>query len=252
MVLCEQHHRQVTNGAIDQPMQRSWKARPFNVQRGSVNGQLVHSSKIIAVEIGSNYLVGAGFKLFVDDVSLLRMRCEDGRLLLSLDVRDDLGQDQLVIVDNEWVTGPKLPWDLEYHYNYIKVRSGRGNVTLEVDARTEPICIYGKLKLQGSEFVMRPDSLQVGLKKGCAGLENLGLVLLQLVIDTNNDVVHVEPAPGFGQGVIVSWPEPKERLQRSYDALRRSLKNMKVGRNDACPCRSGKKWKNCCWTVVAP
>jgi uncharacterized protein YecA (UPF0149 family) len=40
-----------------------------------------------------------------------------------------------------------------------------------------------------------------------------------------------------------------EELQEIYDEFRRSrtvVKEKKPGRNDPCPCGSGKKYKNCC------
>jgi hypothetical protein len=41
MVLCPNHHDQVTKGAFDEVAQRQAKMRPYNIERGFAGGQLV-------------------------------------------------------------------------------------------------------------------------------------------------------------------------------------------------------------------
>ena len=41
-------------------------------------------------------------------------------------------------------------------------------------------------------------------------------------------------------------PEAAARLQRNNNLTPEQKKNKKIGRNDPCPCGSGKKFKNCC------
>ncbi|MBZ0150937.1 MAG: SEC-C domain-containing protein [Planctomycetes bacterium] len=62
-----------------------------------------------------------------------------------------------------------------------------------------------------------------------------------------------EAAFAMVQEVALSDPLYVERLKRHYAAFRekieanaRSAKAKKVGRNDRCPCGSGRKWKVCC------
>ncbi|APC42430.1 SEC-C metal-binding domain-containing protein [Clostridium estertheticum] len=40
--------------------------------------------------------------------------------------------------------------------------------------------------------------------------------------------------------------EKRKEIQRSYRDSKMVVNNDKVGRNDACPCGSGKKYKKCC------
>lgn len=43
------------------------------------------------------------------------------------------------------------------------------------------------------------------------------------------------------------WKAIEEDLKaQKEDAEKEALKNKKIGRNDPCPCGSGKKYKNCC------
>jgi hypothetical protein len=89
MVLCPIHHHQCTVGALSVDDQRQAKAFPFNTARGFADGQLVSSSRIIAVEAGSNQFVGSGFKFAVDEETLLAIRTDvAGRLLLSMCLYD--------------------------------------------------------------------------------------------------------------------------------------------------------------------
>ncbi|HJG95841.1 MAG TPA: SEC-C domain-containing protein, partial [Romboutsia timonensis] len=48
-----------------------------------------------------------------------------------------------------------------------------------------------------------------------------------------------------GWEAILSADKRKE-LQKAYKTSKTIVKEEKVGRNDACPCGSGKKYKKCC------
>ena len=40
--------------------------------------------------------------------------------------------------------------------------------------------------------------------------------------------------------------EKRKEIQKAYKATNMVINENKVGRNDACPCGSGKKYKKCC------
>jgi uncharacterized protein YecA (UPF0149 family) len=40
--------------------------------------------------------------------------------------------------------------------------------------------------------------------------------------------------------------EWKERMKQSFPIKKKNLQVTKIGRNEACPCNSGKKYKKCC------
>ena len=48
-----------------------------------------------------------------------------------------------------------------------------------------------------------------------------------------------------GWEAILSADKRKE-LQKAYKTSKTIVKEEKVGRNDACPCRKKKKYKKCC------
>lgn len=114
-------------------------------------------------------------------------------LLVSVDSRNVFGDDALLIIDNEWITGSQLPWDFEFKSNSPKMRSANRVVELEIDARVEPIKFSGRLRLNGAEFRMTPTKLKVGQKDEPRWISNFGLVLLQLTVNTNERLVTLSP-----------------------------------------------------------
>ena len=44
--------------------------------------------------------------------------------------------------------------------------------------------------------------------------------------------------------------EQRAQITKDYRKSKTVVKGPKVGRNDPCPCGSGKKYKNCCGKVV--
>lgn len=247
MILCPNHHHQATVGALDQDTQRKYKENPYNLTRGYADGQLVIPSRTLAVEAGSNQFVGAGFKFIVDGEPVLQLRSDgEGRLLVSLDLYDQDDHLLLAVMDNEWITGDPLPWDFEFGYNTLKLRKKEKQISLFIDARQNPVQIGGELWRKGQQFELAPDHLIFnGVVKQC-GFANLGLVGLSLVADTAKGTFSISPDPKFGQGAFVSWPDPGERLQRGLETYRNFIRKMGVGRNDPCPCGSGRKAKRCC------
>ena len=49
----------------------------------------------------------------------------------------------------------------------------------------------------------------------------------------------------FNLNVIVS-KNKEEKSEEKIDTPKNKLKNQKIGRNEKCPCGSGKKFKHCC------
>ena len=111
MVVCPNHHHQCTVNALDIQNQHQAKANPFDIMHGFVNGQLLITSRVIAVEAGSNQFIGSGFKFVVDGEPLLRIRPDtEGRLLLSLNLYGPDDSLLMMISENEWIAGHPLAW----------------------------------------------------------------------------------------------------------------------------------------------
>src|SRR6478736_3330840 len=185
MVLCPIHHHQCTVGALDTTQQRAAKASPYNIQRGFADGQLITPSTAIAVAAGSNEFVGAGFKFLVDDESLLGIRSDrERRLLMSVSLYSEADELLLQIHDNEWLAGDPLPWDLEFGYNQLHLRSAARQVNLQIDARHSPVSVTGTLWRKGHAFTIRNDTLACDGKAVNARFANVAFVAMSLGIDS--------------------------------------------------------------------
>jgi len=222
MTLCPNHHHEATVGALTEPEQRTAKAGPVNIKAGYADGLLKITSMGVAVHVGSNDLVGRGFKFVVDGEPLLALdEDEAGRLLLSLDLYDKDDRLLLSIYENEWISGDPLPWDIEFGHRWLRLRRKRGEVNLDINAKQEPVVLSGTLRRRGQEFGMRPDMLTFNGVVQNAGVVELGLVGLQIEADTSTGTLRLGPQAPFSQGAIVSWPDRAERLAKCFDALKR-------------------------------
>jgi len=221
MVLCPNHHHQATVGALTSEAQRENKASPFNRQRGYATGPLFVDEPYLAVQLGTNQFVGTGTKLAVDGAPLLLLeRGEDGGLLVSLDLYDRADRLLATISRNEWKTGDEPgPWDFEYGHRWVRVRNRPRKVNLFLDARRSPVHIETLLWRKGQSFSARGDRIQVnGAAVKDVTITNVCLVGLSLDVDTAKGALRIVADPEFGEGTLVSWPDPEERVRRGYAA----------------------------------
>lgn len=208
MVLCPNHHHEATVHAISEQEQRDWKKLPFNIVNGYVDGLLKISEPGVAVEIGTNYFVGPGFKFIVDGAPLLALdRDSNSRLRLSLDLYDSTDSLLLQIHNNEWLTGDPMPWDIEFSHRRFVLRRKSGKITLTIDARQTPILLYGQLWRKGQLFEMKEDTLRFNGVVRNVRFHGLGLVGIYLSVDTTSDALQIASYAGYGQGRIVSRPD---------------------------------------------
>ena len=57
MLLCPNHHREATVGAMTQAEQRTYKSDPYNIRRGLVDGTLKVNQLGLIVQLGTNFMV---------------------------------------------------------------------------------------------------------------------------------------------------------------------------------------------------
>jgi hypothetical protein len=99
-------------------------------------------------------------------------------LLVSLTVYDDRGSLVALIQDNEWISGDPFPWDIESDFQYLRMRRKLRDISLEVDARKEPIKVRADLWRSGHRIRLSPLEIRVEgeLVGGFGIIKNLGLV----------------------------------------------------------------------------
>jgi hypothetical protein len=222
------------------------KQLPYNKTHGFADGQLLVTSAVVAVAAGSNLFVGAGFKFVVDGEPLLELRRDaQGRLTLTVALRDAEDNLLMSMVDNEWVTGDPLPWDLEFHYNLVRLRRAERRVALEIDARSTPVTISGDLWRKGQQLGVSGRELRFnGVARGLAFI-GIGFVGMSLTVDTQARTFHMKPAGGVRGCLLPAIRDQQQWLQLATEEFEKQCREAPLSGDEPCPCGNGLKFKEC-------
>jgi len=219
MVLCPNHHWEVTSGAMLEEEQRRYKARPFNIARGFADGLLKVNQTYCAIVAGSCELINDAAVVLVDGESLLGLSVVDERLNISVTLYDEEDRILLLIHQNEWLTGDPAVWDIEAAHQKLVIRMKPRDVRLSIDASVEPMRVQASLRKAGQRIDFRPRGIEInGVVQG-AGVECLGLVGVRIVVDTASGTVGLDPDPRYGRGKLISHEVRLERIRRGIEAL---------------------------------
>ena len=215
MLLCPIHHHEATVGAMTKSEQLFYKANPYNIKRGFIEGQLKVNQNVPVINIGSNQFVGDGDFLIVDGESLLAVSIESRRLQLSMKLYDQ--KDNLVaeVKNNEWISGDPLPWDLQSKFQWLRIRRKQRDIMLEIDARKFPINVRADIWRKGQNFQLRPRDIIFNGVRSNIGFRNLCFVALRLEADIQKQSFSIVPDPRFRKGMFVSDPDVKKRIKKA-------------------------------------
>lgn len=142
------------------------------------------------------------------------------------------------------------------HYNAITADIGAGRFAPVFDVDTRNDDVLWEIWIDGFETAMRlrPKSWRVYLGMG----ENIAAAMAGLValsdIATGKSKLkkkNIDELQSAAPDLIAGWIETLNAARVPRSALSMPpasapMQNMKVGRNDPCPCGSGKKYKKCC------
>ncbi len=162
MLLCPTCHDMATKGALKEPRQRHFKEHPFNRKRGYSKGKLWVNAPTGTVLLSSTSLIGGGCFVSVGSECLVKLDVgPEGSIELSLVIYDK-SDSLLVVVDhNEWKAGDPSVWDLESDYQFLKIRSKRYDVLLEINAQKEPLRIRAQLWHKGTRIDCKPSQMEM-------------------------------------------------------------------------------------------
>lgn len=213
------------------------------------------------------------------DRILLDLETDEAMLLGELDgyVAGILVCPELIL-PGEWLPavwgGPANPmpfdderdvqWFLDkimQHYNAVATAlakgAGRFDPFFEVDVRHDETLWELWIEGFGRAINLRPDSgaqIQAGgdqaATEAFAGLMMLAEIaddssdLERAVIDDITDRAH-DMIPGWVE-TLHAWRMANQKLPDTFPATVSSAASPKAGRNDPCPCGSGRKYKKCC------
>lgn len=144
------------------------------------------------------------------------------------------------------------------HYNQVAedLQRGRYSPIYEADGLEDDV--FWEMWLEGFETALqlRPDSWLKITREGDEDVAEAlaGLVILAEIARGGSEISdeHVAELEQHAPELIPTWIAELHRWRLAQggalDELRRSapVRSPKVGRNDPCPCGSGKKYKKCC------
>jgi hypothetical protein len=177
---------------------------------------------------------------------------EDGHLSLSGRFYDRSSKLVLEIVANEWRSFAGS-WDVERIANRIVIREAAYKLSLDVVAESSQEITFdnvamnyrniGLVSREGDLIEITHNGSPVMAHRpfthGGMGIETRG----SLDIDEDGRIAPITGGSVIGPGTLqVGIPDQRPQAASRQPYVR---EGPKVGRNDSCPCGSGKKYKHC-------
>ena len=216
MCLCPNHHDKASKGALTEEEQRKFKAKPFNIQKGWLCGNLEINKNIPVINVGTCQFVGEGDFFIVDKESLLSLNVLDGQLNITIKLynkKDDL---VLYIDNNEWITGDFFPWDIESDYQKIKIRHKNRDIPLCINTGGDFVDINAKLWRKGSSFNINNKRITYNGVVKDVSFAHLCFVGMSFLIETDKEKLVLHPL--LKESVFISWSNVKERIVKGLEA----------------------------------
>lgn len=202
MALCISCHDMCTKGAITLEEQRNLKSKPRNLQQGYVDGRLKINQDFCSIRCGSCTFFGKSIPFSIDSVPLLKIGVSNNILTISISLFDDQEQLLCEIVDNDWISGDSIVWDVWSMYQKLKIRTKLGDIRLGIDATKMPLELRAKLKKNGKTVEISPKKIiSTGGKGGNLNMRDAALCNTNINFDTQNNtltigggaLIHIEP-----------------------------------------------------------
>lgn len=211
MILCPNAHDEATDGAFTEPEQRYYQSNPHNAIRGYAGGFLKIAQPYCAFSVGDVQMVGEGALIIMDGQDLLGIDRGDGdEIQVSVDLYGEDGVLLAQIDRNEWISGSSQAWDIESGHRKLIIRQRRGIISLNLNAKNEPMTLRAKLWFNGSLVDLRPSGIYVRGDKLATPFRDIALVDMALRCDSATGRMEINPYTGTG--FFVSNSDPIKRL----------------------------------------
>ena len=151
-----------TRGAMPKYEQLEYKKNPYNIINGYSKGKLIiNSGTIPFLLIAHNTIFPSENIITVNGESLLGINIsDDGFIGLSLKLYDENDNLVMEIIDNEWISGDFLAWDIEVSYKWIKIRPKKRKIILDIKI-DGIIKIKADLWRRRSNIKLSPEKLEI-------------------------------------------------------------------------------------------
>ncbi|MGH2788070.1 MAG: hypothetical protein ACRDJV_09185 [Actinomycetota bacterium] len=226
MVLCPNHHDEANDGAVSEGEQRQIKAAPFNIQRGYTDGVLKVNQTHLCVDMGF-LVVAEGAVVRTENEELFKLGLRENRLSLSLRLYDERNRLRAAIKDNEWVSGKPELWDIEAGWQRLTLRQKRGEISLRIDAKREPVLVRGKLREPTVRMELYNDEFRVYWESSSKSAGMRGdICLVGGFFTLHDDHFTLQPFESLKGCTWFPEPDPIRRLAKGlnmHSLLKRGL-----------------------------
>jgi hypothetical protein len=224
MALCPYCHAEATEGAMAEPEQRVYKAKPYNKVRGYADGTLKINQGFPAITLGPIMWVGEGPLIRIDGRDILAIHSgERGNLEISVALLDSADNMLALIEHNEWMTGDASVWDIIAKFQRLEIKRKAGEISLSVDARDEVLRVRGQLWGSGIRVVASRKELCV-YRNHKASFQG-GLALVGIAFDINSAKLNFNLVPVYSQAKLISEVDPQKRLSMARESWRKIMEN---------------------------
>jgi hypothetical protein len=240
--LCGGCHDKVTRGIWSKAKIEEAREAPWCLTKGHPHDAFDVGECGATIWLGPNKVVNVPILLEVRGKPLLKIQEPESKGLpcrISGDFYDDEGKLLFTINENEWFGNPSA-WDIECVGPRITIRKIHRQVSLQLRAlpREGIVVERANFTYEGTRLFVSSEEVKVTSPYQAAfrilGREIIGTSKTGVLFSVDEtDQLSMGPGP-FSVGASTRMPH--------LDAL----PSTKVGRNDPCPCRSGKKYKKCC------
>ena len=219
MALCIYCHDMCTKGAIKEIEQRALKANPRNIQLGYTDGQLKINQDFCAITCGSCIFFGESIPFSIDNIPLLKIGINEGRLVIFLSLFDEEDRSLLEIINNDWISGDSTVWDLWSSYQKIKIKTKLGDIRLDIDASVIPVRLKAKLNKHKKMIEISPSKItSVGGNGGHLSIGNIAAYNTNFNFNTQDDTITI------GSGAVIHFEADfKKKLEWGTSEMRKLL-----------------------------
>ena len=256
VLLCGGCHDRVTRRILSKETIKIRSKDPYCKQKGFSFGPFDIGLVEPTIKIGTLSCENVDSLIRIDGeciFSVKKPECEGAPFRINAYLADRDGNEVLKIVDNEWVTSISN-WDVEVVGPRITIRKNLGDISLVLRTEAPHSLIVERLQMvhRGVQISCREnENLKVITRNGqVLNSSFMDISGCQVGIDIWNDSLSI----GIGGGSVrienmTLSHEPISRRFISTNMIVNDVKKEKVGRNDQCPCNSGRKYKKCCGAI---
>ncbi|MFM9799114.1 SEC-C metal-binding domain-containing protein [Aeromonas dhakensis] len=254
VLLCGGCHDRVSRGILSKDTIKLRSKNPICKQKGFSFGPFDLGLVEPTIKIGTLTCKNVESLIQIDGDSIFSIKkpeCKGAPFRINAFLADRDGIEIFKILDNEWITSTSN-WDVEVVGPRITIRKNLGDITLILRSEAPHSLIVERL-----EMVHRGVKINCRENRDLEVITRHGQVLKSSSMEITDckvgfDILNGSLAVGVGGGSVyignMTIGHPPLHLHTPFPT-RNETESRKVGRNEPCPCKSGKKYKKCCGSL---